>query len=539
MWTGRATMRDGSQAPAYSAQDPLAPLIEKIGKPAAEKIAGVAGKINRTGQGLWQSLLDAEAERTGNVSSISTDYDPRNEAIRHATDLASTVTMMPSVTGGAPGVVIGAGAKIPRAARGEVAQGFAPNNEQANRLLYGGTHGPDTPPGNWMIRYGDNKVTPQPTLVDLTTEGGLAHHYFSKTKSGKDIPDMQYKVSGKPPPEGQVFDIEKMQKEGAWILPGVTDASYGAKGGKLTSVGGRDFENPVRMEGGRNYSAANEHVQVPDRPDAQLLFANQKKAAHDIINDAKTVMDKGGVPYFSTVLMNKITSMDSSKQVAKSVHETIKTLKPDEALTEAINKAVLSEMGGKAHKTAGAFPGIQSPDFEKWLDNVSGPFRAKFVQALDKESVMKRGGPDIGEVRYANTDPRYRSTPTGGSGLFMGKINPELGTAPSAHSNYSTGTLANRGDTGTLGGSVPFHSLQPDLWRYLMEKGGTKFGNVPAYYTMMSLPERALKAQKVTQEVVDNVSEFIRRNPKMWSTAAAGGALSPSLFGGDKAEARQ
>jgi hypothetical protein len=111
MWTGRATMRDGSQAPAYSAQDPLAPLIEKIGKPAAEKIAGVAGKINRTGQGLWQSLLDAEAERTGNVSSISTDYDPRNEAIRHATDLASTVTMAPSVTGGVPAGALGSAAK--------------------------------------------------------------------------------------------------------------------------------------------------------------------------------------------------------------------------------------------------------------------------------------------------------------------------------------------------------------------------------------------------------------------------------------------
>jgi hypothetical protein len=190
------------------------------------------------------------------------------------------------------------------------------------------------------------------------------------------------------------------------------------------------------------------------------------------------------------------------------------------------------------------YPGFGSKKLEQWLEDVGGPYRAAFVKALDTSPVKKGGIPDMGEVRFANTDKRLRSTPTGASGLFMGGINPALGsTGKSLNSTYPTAFLGNKGDVGGLQGNVPFHILAPDLWRGLMKSGPPEtFANVPAYYIARGMPNNLGKTQKVTDEVVDKVSEFFRHNPKGWAVPGmAGGAsmLAPALFGGDKAEARQ
>jgi hypothetical protein len=55
--------------------------------------------------------MNAEAERTGQAPVVSTDYDPQSEAVKNATDLASYVTMAPSVTGGVPVGALGSAAK--------------------------------------------------------------------------------------------------------------------------------------------------------------------------------------------------------------------------------------------------------------------------------------------------------------------------------------------------------------------------------------------------------------------------------------------
>jgi len=125
--------------------------------------------------------------------------------------------------------------------RSEAAKGFDTSSPEAQRLLFGGVHGPDTPEANWMIRYAKDGT---PQLVDISRAKGTgpSHHAFSDVRTGKPIDEMSFKTSGTPPPEGNVFDIADLQKQNAYIMPGVTDPTWGVKGGTLDEVGGRVFE---------------------------------------------------------------------------------------------------------------------------------------------------------------------------------------------------------------------------------------------------------------------------------------------------------
>jgi hypothetical protein len=109
---GGPTVKDGAQVSPGSSLDPFnPPQVEYVGKPLARTLESMISEIGRKGQGLFGHLMNAEAERTGQVPSVSTDYDPQSEAIKNTTDLASYVTMAPSVTGGVPVGALGSAAK--------------------------------------------------------------------------------------------------------------------------------------------------------------------------------------------------------------------------------------------------------------------------------------------------------------------------------------------------------------------------------------------------------------------------------------------
>jgi hypothetical protein len=256
--------------------------------------------------------------------------------------------------------------------------------------------------------------------------------------------------------------------------------------------------------------------------DARLLYANQQAPATKIIREAQAAADKGSTPLLTLMTMG-IGAGDSSRQTANTAYRLTKQSRPNDELIDAINKSMLSE--SKPLKgPPSTFPGFGSNKMDEWLNTVGGNYRGAFVRSLDKAGIRNRSGVDIGEVRYANTDPRFANTPTGSAGRFMGEINPELGTTPhSFHSNYPTGFMT-KSEPGGLVGSVPFKTLAPDLWRGLMKAGPPKyFADNPMTYIMGEMPGGLGKSQKITPEVVDNVSEFFRRNPQGW--AVGGGAV--------------
>jgi hypothetical protein len=364
--------------------------------------------------------------------------------------------------------------------------------------------------GNWMFRH-----TPEGAI--MADEGT---HGFSALRTGKIPEDMQFGITGTAPQPGKVFDIADLKDK--TMLFGVTDPTIG--GGQVTSVGGRTIA-PVPREGGSNYSFLNENVPIPgiDDPSVVRLFASASKpAAGKLVNEAARIADETGAdPYFVTTLMAR-SSGDSSKQMARTAYRTAKASNLSEDAINKLDELVRARLVAEGVKPSTPYPGFANA--EQWLENEGLKARKSFVQSLDTKGVGALGGPDVGEVRAANFDPRYRNTPTGSVGGFIGKMRSDLGYRTSdIHSNYPYEFYGDRLERGMLPGPVPFHLGAPDLHRALLAAGEAKrFANVPAKYIMENMPGGIAKAQKVTPEVIDNVSEFYRRYPKGF--AFAGGA---------------
>jgi len=503
-----------------------AEVMGSIGAPVARQAVETLKEPFRKGAGLMQRVMDANAEMfpaQSGITSVSTDYDPRREAADYAAGAGFNV-----VAGGmgvAPEGALGmAGGRL----RPEKATGFAPGSiaklspeDEVTAALYGGLHGPDAAPGNWIVRYSPDGT---PRLIDA----GSGHHGFSAVRSGKPVEDMTYKINNPPAFNRNVWDIA--DREGDTMIFGVKDRSRA--GGQLAEVGGRKLRKPVQMEGGADYSLLHEGTPIPGMPDeARLLYANQQGPANKIIREAREAAEQGSTPLLTLMTMGKGAG-DSARQTANTAYRLVKQARPDADLIEAIDKSMASEMKQLKGAPAMAYPGFGHKDMEKWIDAVGGNYRGALVRSLDKAKLRDMSGVDIGEVRYANTDPRFANTPTGSAGRFMGEINPELGVTPhSFHSNYPTGFMTTAAPGGLVG-SVPFKTLAPDLWRGLMKAGEPKyFADNPMTYIMGEMPGGIGKSQKITPEVVDKVSEFFRRNPQGW--AVGGGAVMGGLAAND------
>jgi hypothetical protein len=369
--------------------------------------------------------------------------------------------------------------------------------------------------GNWVLKHSQEEGV-DPRIVDAAK----GHHGFSSSRTGKPVEEMDFRVSGAPKINPRVLDISEL--EGKELLFGVSDRTRG--GGKLTHIGGAKLDSPVAMEGGVNYPWLHADKPIPGMPEAQRLFANAPGAATKIIAEAKAIREAGRDPVFAGMNMAKISS-DSSKQLAQSAYQATRQAEPSVDIIKAIDDSMGLRM--KEHtkgKPSEPYPGFGSKELPGWLDQVSGPYRGAFVKALDLAQFRKAGLPDMGEVRYANTDPRLVNTPTGSVGMVMGEMAPELGTIDkSLHSTYPSAFLAPKGGVGRLQGSVPFNVIAPDIHDALLKRGPTDlFADQPAYYVMQSMPAGVPKTQQVTPRVVDQVSEFFRKYPQGWSIA--GGA---------------
>jgi hypothetical protein len=176
----------------------------------------------------------------------------------------------------------------------------------------------------------------------------------------------------------------------------------------------------------------------------------------------------------------------------------------------------------KAMEGVEGFPGWRSPKLHDWLSNTAtGTERGRVVKAMDSEVARDAGFPDLGELRYAITNPHLRNTPTGSVGLTISPFEPGLGRVEqSLHSTYPTAVAA-RGEPRTFGGSVPWHVAGPDLHANLMKYGDpVKVAERPDYYSSR-MPVGLPRTQLVTPRVADSISEWMYRNPKLWGSAAA------------------
>ena len=332
-------------------------------------------------------------------------------------------------------------------------------------------------------------------------------HGFSSLRTGRLPDEMQYTIKNQPSLARDVWKPEDLMGSELIFTPGDRSAA----GGKLTSVGGTKLTTPQPLEGGADYPFLHSEKPVPGMsPEAQRLWANAPGPTTGLLNLGQQVMERGREPVLMFQAMGK-QAIDSSKQMAFPAIDLAKQKSVTNEGAQFINEKMADVEG---------FPGWRSPLLREWADSTSGANRGKLMKAMDMREARDAGFPDLGELRYALTNPQLRNTPTGSVGLTMSKLDPTLGaTEQSLHSTYPKAVVGS--EAGTFGGSVPWHVAAPDMHAALMEAGKpTKFAERPDYYTTRPI-ESMPKTQVVDQRWVDTVSEWMRKNPSLWATGAA------------------
>jgi hypothetical protein len=387
---------------------------------------------------------------------------------------------------------------------------------------------------NRMVTYASGK----PQLVD--TGAGKGFHDYSATKTTtKPVEEMTGQLENVPTLDVKNVPPDKVLKEGQEIIFAAGDRTN--TGGDLTHVGDVKLTKPIKQEGGANFAMAHQGKPVEGLPStgdnaAQLIWGNAASAASRMVNLGNAVKERTGMnPLMAFSALGK-SSMSSSKQVADTVLDLAQQAKITGKGRTMIDD-FMRDVAGHSE-----FPGFNKKGFEEWWQNASGAKRSSVVDALDRKMVRLEGGPDVGEARIVNTDPRLYNTPTGGSGLTMSTFDPSLGTVPSGHSTYSHGLLGY--DPVSLGGSVPFHILGRDIAKGLHKfapEDYKVFANRPDYYLLQGMPQGVPVTQRVDQRLIDAVSKWhekqLKEHGSLWSVGApvaAGAAASrfvdPSQF---------
>jgi hypothetical protein len=345
---------------------------------------------------------------------------------------------------------------------------------------------------------GANRVVRYPEGLPVVSEEPF--HGFTSTRTGaKPTTEMTSQIKAAPAFERPLVSPADLQ--GKEII--FTQGDRTRAGGQLTKVGNTKLTRPVPLEGG------------PDFPFAQsgLGWANAPAHSTQMLDLGKSVAERGRDPVLMYLAMGK-GSMDSAKQMAIPA--------VDLARQSGLSNKVVTELNTRMRGVDPEFPGWKSAKLDDWLRSTSGTNRASLVENLDSGWARAGGAPDLGELRYALTDPRLRTTPTGSVGLTVSKLDPSSGIVPSRHSTYPTAVAGS--SAGTMGGSVPWHVAAPDVHRWLLRRGPpVKFAERPAFFQERKPTDPTFpRTQLADQQWVDSVSEWIRKNPSMW---AAGGAV--------------
>jgi hypothetical protein len=410
-----------------------------------------------------------------------------------------------------------------RGGMGEIAKQLATDTKEAQDLGGGFTVGRiGSVGGRWPTGFAPGSVlSPDYAVNKVVKYGGAApevrtdplHHGFSGLKTGKTTDEMAAEIIGAPNITRPLIKPEDLKGSELIFAPG----DRGAGGGTMTSVGGTKLERPVKLEAGADYPFLHGDKPIAGLPeDARRLWANAPGQSTAMLNLGNEALRQGRQPVLMYQAMGK-EALDSSKQLALPAVDLAKQKDISKAGVSFINKWMEGVEG---------FPGWSSPKLSDWLEQTSGTNRSRLMKGMDTRQARDAGFPDMGELRYTQTNPKLRSTPTGSVGLTVSKLDPSLGRVEqSLHTTYPTAVAGT--EAGTLGGSIPWHVAAPDLHKNLMSLGKpTKFAERPDYYTT-KMPQGLPKTQVVDQKWVDQVSEWMRKNPQLW--AIPGAAVPGSL----------
>jgi hypothetical protein len=332
-------------------------------------------------------------------------------------------------------------------------------------------------------------------------------HGISKIKLPKPISEMN--ATRSPIAEIAEKQIVPSDLQGGLLLPAIGDRSIA--NANLHGFNGYKFEEPVPMQGGHGFMAAN--------ADKDVAWASGSPVIGRIASDVRKLNESGNPIYFPYTAMGE-RSVDFSHHISSTLAEALKQQPLTRNAERQFNAAMKSDAG--SFGAVKNWPGVNSPYLKDYLLSSKGDVRNKFAKLMDTNNFQSLGFPNVAEARFAATDPRLLNAPTGAAGISVSKLDPsgKILKDVSGHLTYDTDLGGKY--VGGLGRSIPKEVFYPDLlsaykklnyepfqYDYLMSRGVTG----------------APRAQKANQKWVDNVSKWIEKNPKEETKFNSGGSV--------------
>jgi hypothetical protein len=290
---------------------------------------------------------------------------------------------------------------------------------------------------------------------------------------------------------------------------------------EIGSVGSVTLRRPVRLYAGPEYMdtgdtwASHKGVMTPKQnvllpaiesgEDVGLAYTPMGERSGDFARHQGQL--------FSEMLYS---SKMPRKSVAK-VNEVIKSIADAQSAKDLarLNKARVKE--GRKPLTRGKaarVPSITSEGFRDWFDSQSAEgVRKPFLQAMDASPIKAlEGVPDVGEARFAATNPELVQSESYSAGFRFGTPDVSRGLLEADHPTYDTKLAAKEGSRSqTYGQQIPWtiaarDTALPRLAKSAMDTGAFRRGqNVPFSGRRSTLPsdQRVFTMNPKTSQMID------------------------------------
>ena len=294
-------------------------------------------------------------------------------------------------------------------------------------------------------------------------------------------------------------------KENAVIYPAIGDLS--AAGKRLTKVGDTPLVTPTDLHGGFEFSR-----DVFGSGDNPAGWASRQGAAKTMADRLSSRTNEGEVPYLSSYTMGP-QAVDSTHMVANTIINMMPNAK--------VAAADIARFDAEMKRDYPGWPGIMKT--QKALEfmnarNRPGTHLSDFAKKLDKKEYRASGFPDVGEIRFAVSEPRLLGVPAGSTGFSMMKVKPtaETSTEGIQHGTYTNKIQSPEGYSGGFENVTPSRIMFPEWFDKLHPNA--KIDSQKAYQSAMT----QFPKQKATNEWADNIEKYWAENPTPWGYAEGG-----------------
>lgn len=291
---------------------------------------------------------------------------------------------------------------------------------------------------------------------------------------------------------------------------------------EIGNVGNIALRRPVRLYAGAEYMdtgdtwASHRGVMTPK----QNVLLPALEAGEDIGFAFTPMGERSGdfAKHQGQLFSEMLYSSKMPRASVAKVNEVIKSISDAQSAKDLArqNKARAKE-GLKPLKRAKStkVPSITSEGFRDWFDSQSAEgVRKPFLQAMDA-SPMKalEGVPDVGEARFAATNPDLVKSESYSAGFRFGTPDVARGLLDADHPTYDTKFAAKEGTTSqTYGQQIPWtiaarDTALPRLAKSAIDTGTFRQGqNIPFSGRRSTLPsdQRVFTMNPKTSQLIDD-----------------------------------